>query len=266
MTPADPAQPNLYRTTAHLYDLSYSESEDPGNDIPFYLECASRTTGAILELACGTGRLALPLAAAGHRVWGVDLSEPMLVVCREKLSGAGSEIRQRVHLRLDDVSDMQLDRQFELVIMAYRSFQLLLTRPRAMACLKSAHHHLASNGLFIVDVYRPYENLSEDWVSPEIHDWEHVDQRTGTVISKSHARKKIDLAEQIIHAEVYYQVTRPDGDVSQLVEPLVLKYYYQSQMESMLAEAGFRVVDRYGDYDKRPIGQGREQIFVCAPQ
>ncbi|HEX5501234.1 MAG TPA: class I SAM-dependent methyltransferase, partial [Thermomicrobiales bacterium] len=78
---------------ARLYDAFPFDA-----DLPFYLELAAAQGGRVLELACGSGRVLVPLARAGHRVVGLDASPHMLALAREKLAAAGPEVAARATL------------------------------------------------------------------------------------------------------------------------------------------------------------------------
>lgn len=141
------------------------------DDLPFYLERARLAGGDILELACGTGRVGIPLARAGFRVTGVDLSSDMLARFREKLQREDEATASRVELREADMADFDLGRTFPLVIIPFRSFQLLTEEDQAIRCLRNVRRHLRKDGTFIVNVFKPYGKLDESWVQPEMEDW-----------------------------------------------------------------------------------------------
>ena len=83
---------NLFRVTASLYDLD--QRNITKDDIPFYLEYASKLHGSILELACGTGRVTIPLANEGYNIWGIDLSKEMLDQLKVKMENLSNYIME----------------------------------------------------------------------------------------------------------------------------------------------------------------------------
>src|SRR5690606_38175690 len=131
---------NRYWNTAKLYDED--ERAIVQDDIPFYLELADRCPGPVLELACGTGRVTLPLLRAGREVWGLDYSPHMLERLSRKLTACSAEERQRMHLLEADMADFRLPTRFSLIFIPFRSFQLLTETARAAACLQRACDHL----------------------------------------------------------------------------------------------------------------------------
>ena len=104
---------NLFRNSAWLYDVD--NRDNLHDDIPFYLEYAKEKQGEVLELGCGTGRVALALAAEGFRVTGLDLSEQMLDVFRTKLTDK-PELAEKITFVHSNMADFTFDRKFGMVI------------------------------------------------------------------------------------------------------------------------------------------------------
>lgn len=135
---------------ADYYDYDHDISED----VEFYRQYAGQCQSPVLELACGTGRLMIPLAEAGSEVYGVDISSEMLEVCRWKVEQ--HKLSNRVHLSLGDMIDFELPRRdFELAFIALRSFMHLFTQSDQLACLHQVYKHLQPGGRFILDVIAP---------------------------------------------------------------------------------------------------------------
>ena len=120
----------LYREGRH-YDLL---NADVVADIPFYLEEARRAGGPVLELACGTGRLTIPIAQTGVEVVGLDQSASMLAHLRTKARQAGVE----VPLVEGDCREFELGRKFALIFMAFNSMQHLHDQASLAALFKGA--------------------------------------------------------------------------------------------------------------------------------
>ena len=252
---------NLYLRTARLYDLD--QRDNLTDDIPFYLDYATGREGETLELACGTGRVSLALAGAGHSVTGLDLSGSMLEIFRQKLAGCASETRAHVSLTQGDMSDFKLNKKFDLIIAPFRAFQALTADMDIEGCLRCVWEHLGVEGRFIVNVFRPNKRLDQSWVYPEAVQWERDDEKSGCRVVKKHWGDKIDTERQIIYPHFAYEVTNPDGVTERMEEELSLKYYYYEQLKYLLISNGFRIIDEFGWYDKSPVENGRELIFVC---
>jgi len=252
---------NLFRNSAWLYDVD--NRDNLHDDIPFYLGYAKQQQGEVLELGCGTGRVALALAADGFHVTGLDLSQQMLDVFREKLT-AKPELADRITLVHGNMADFAFDRKFAMVIAPFRAFQALTDDKdidNSLACIRK---QLTDNGIFIVNVFDPIpERMTEQaWCYPETVQWERLDERTGNYVVKKHWGDRIDTTNRVIYPHFAFEVKYPDGKTEHIVDDLSLKYYFYDQLRAVVEKAGMEVAEEYSWYDKTPIG-GREIILVC---
>lgn len=251
-----------YPGDARLYDLDARAVVK--DDIPFYIARAATAGGDVLELACGTGRVAIPLAQAGHQVWGIDLSEHMLARFQEKADRLPTDVRSRLHFSRGDMASFDLGRTFPLIIIPFRSFQLLTEESQQRGCLESVRQHLSSGGRFILDVFKPYTRLDSSWVRGEETIWRAIDPETGQRVRRTDIRSRIDVEKQIIYPELVYYLEQEDGSETRIVEKLAMKYYYEEHMRSLLEGQGFTIEEALGYYDGRPISEGPELVFVCS--
>ncbi|MDH5534824.1 MAG: class I SAM-dependent methyltransferase [Betaproteobacteria bacterium] len=249
---------NLYRPSAHLYDL------DPRaitrDDVGFYLAKAKALDGPVLELGCGTGRVSIPLADNGSEVWALDLSNEMLAQLRGKLKQLSASTNQRVHVVHGNMAGFDLGRELDLIIVPYRAFQALAERAEQESCLQCIMKHLSERGQFIMHVFKPRAVLDESWVQPETFDWEVTDPRTGKTVSRYERRRQIDVERQLLYVDLIYRIEDATRDI---VEPLAISYFYEEQMLSMLQRHGFEIIDKFGYFDGRPMAAGPELIFIC---
>lgn len=250
---------NIYENTAWLYD--YDNRDNLIVDIPFYKEYALKTGGEVLELGCGTGRVALKLAEDGFRVTGLDLSDNMLKVFNEKLKDL--PYRNNITLVNGNMAKFDLRKKFELIIAPFRAFQALTEEEDIGGCLNCIREHLSDKGFFIINVFRPYKELDKTWCYDEVVQWETIDDNTGNKIVKKHWGDKIDTINQIIYPHFAFEITDANGNIKRVEEHLKLKYYYYDQITKYIKDAGLSIVEEYGWYDKSSIEDGRELIFVC---
>jgi SAM-dependent methyltransferase len=251
---------NTYKTTAKYYD---SDNKDLlKDDIDFYIDYASKLDGNILELGCGTGRITIPMARAGHEIWGLDVSGPMLDVFREKAKKENKTINENLQILNDDMRNFELDEKFKLIFIPFRTFQNLITEEGQKNCLKCCYDHLTDDGLFIVNVFKPWGgSIDESWVQPEKTDYETIEN--DIKIKRTHIRERVDLKNQVIYPKLIYYVTNKDGKTDKYYEHLAMKYYYVDQLKELLQKNGFTVINEFGYYDKCSIEEGGEIIFVC---
>jgi SAM-dependent methyltransferase len=250
---------NLFGNSAWLYDLDNRDIVK--DDIPFYIVYARKQQGPVLELGCGTGRVALTLAAEGFDVTGLDLSGDMLDIFREKLDKR-PEIADKITIVHGNMANFDLGRNFAMIIAPFRAFQALTEDADIKNCLHLVRNHLADSGIFIVNVFNPYRMLDESWCYPETTQWERHDHASGCYVVKKHWGDKIDVENRVIYPHFAYHVTYPDGRHERIVTDLKLKYYYYDQLREVVEAAGLVISEEFSWYDKSPTG-GREIIFVC---
>jgi hypothetical protein len=144
------------------------------------------------------------------------------------------------------MTNFELGHEFSLIIIPFRSFQSLISEEQQKACLHTVHRHLSKDGHFIINVFKPYAQLDKSWIQPEALDWETVNPVTGNKVRRTHIRREIDLENQIIYPELIYYVTD-----------------YEEQIRKLIQSNGFKIVEEMGYYDRRPISEGPELIFIC---
>ncbi len=233
-------------------------------DAEFYLKAALRQGEPVLELGCGTGRVLLPIARAGLRLTGLDLTAQMLDRFRERLAGEPAEVRERVELIQGDMTSFDLGRKFKLITIPFRPFQHLLKTERQIACLEAVRRHLAPGGQLILDFFQTDPRrmhdpafLQESEPHPEFRlpDGRRVVMRDRTVA--------FHRAEQTNDVEMIYYVKHPDGRTDRLVHAFPIRYFFRYEVEHLLARCGLRVAAEYGDFDGSPLGDSSpDMIFV----
>jgi SAM-dependent methyltransferase len=223
-------------------------------DIPFWVEYAKKSGGPVLELGCGTGRVLIPVAREGIDITGVDISPLMQDRCRDKLAADTGEVRDRVTLVESSMHDFSLGKEFALVFLAFRSFQILQTVEEQLACLNRARAHLKDDGRLIIDVFDPYLPYLIDESRKEEYGEERFDMPDGRVVTFSCRNPITDLAKQTIDCELIYYISHPDGREERLVQAFRLRFLYRYELEHLLARAGFQVEDVFSDFDRSPFG------------
>lgn len=253
---------NKYIETANLYD--YDARNTAKDDIPFYIEYAKKVTGDILELGCGTGRLTIPLAKENFKIYGLDLSEPMLGVIRSKIESLPVEIKKNIKITHQNMASFKLDNKFGMIFIPFRTFQSLTSNEEQISCLKAVYDHLNDDGIFIVDVFKPKGKIDRSWINKnEVKNWETVDTANNLKIVRKEIRDEIDVENQIIYPVLIYYVTDNNGTTKKYTEKLSLKYYYEDQIKELLRSNGFEIIEEFGYYNKIPISNGSEIILVC---
>jgi ubiquinone/menaquinone biosynthesis C-methylase UbiE len=139
---------------AARYERDMGRLKHSIDDIPFYVRLAKEAAArgeAVLELGCGTGRVTIPMARAGARATGLDSSAAMLEIARAKAAEAGVEVRWVE----GDMAGFELEHQYGLVAIPFRSFLHLITDEEQRGCLASVHRHLVVGGRLALNFYVP---------------------------------------------------------------------------------------------------------------
>lgn len=249
--------------TAELYDLVSAYANRPDKD--FYLQHALASTGRILELGCGTGRILVPIASKGCSITGLDLSTHMLSICRKKLESAGNLNTAQVQLVQGDMTDFKLDHMFELAIIPNHGFQHLITPSQQMNCLKHIFRHLAVNAQLIFDVfYVNFNVINQPGSLIETNDPHEYELADGRRIRRAQRFAAFHPVEQYNDAEFIYYVDSLDGKTVRVVHRFPMRYFFRYELEHLLERCGFRVAELYGDFDASPLAIGSPEMVVVA--
>jgi SAM-dependent methyltransferase len=232
------SEPSAYDAIARLYDpWSRSVTED----VPFYVEEARRGGSPLVELGVGTGRIAVPIAAEGIAVIGVDYSQAMLDVCREQAELAG--VAHLVDLRLGDLREPPVDTPVRLVICPFRAYLHLPDDSERLRALRAARELLVPGGRLVFDVFAPgVRDIAETdgrWIEREPGIFERADW--------DERRRTLTLS------------VRGTSDEA----TMTLSWISPPEWAALLEAAGFDVEACYGWFDRSPYRAGEDTIWVA---
>lgn len=262
----DIASPTSADAIARLYDLDLSE--DPG-DVELYRALARRTGGPIVELAVGTGRIAVPLAEDGFQVWGVDNDRAMLDRARERALGAGREAAARLHLVEADLVDaagidaVTSGGPFELAVLGLNSILILANAARQRAALACMARLLAPGGVAVVDAWQPSPADLVAFDGRISLEWVRTDPATGREVTKQlaawyeHLRRTVSLTtifEEGASGEAPARWIRQDA--LRLISP--------DELIAFVEAAGLVVEQLGGDYELGPLEPGSDRVVLVA--
>jgi SAM-dependent methyltransferase len=233
---------NDYDLIAPFYDIEHAQFSE---DLDMYRNFAELSGGKILELACGSGRVLLPLAQDGYEVTGVDTSAAMLAIARNRLQEAG--LSALCTLVKQDVSALNLGQKFRLAFIALGSFGHIATRKAQQLTLAAVRAHLSPGGTFIVDISNADARYMEDLGSHVLHQgtWHRDD---GTLLT--HFVSPTNATDHhLLELTHFYDQHSQGGTVHRTIVTTHLYLFERSEIELLLEQAGFFVKDVYGDYD-----------------
>ena len=218
-------------------------------DLDYITNYLGERKETIIELACGTGRLAIPLAKLGHTVYGVDIDEGMLALAEQKAIAEGVTL----HLSVQDCTKLALPIQANFMYMTGNSFQHFLTNESQDALFTSVKKHLKKGGEFVFDTRNPI--LSELSV---VDTYEETYERNGETIHVTSV-ETYDPLKQILTCTSSY--TSPTGNYEDSIK---LRYTYPLELQRLLAQHGFEVVAIYGSLKKAEFAADSIQMVVHA--
>ena len=247
---------------AALYDHEYRRRRA---DVTFYRELARRRLGAggrILELGAGSGRVTVPLARDGHEVVAVDRSPAMLARLRARIAALPASVARRITVVEGDLRDFEVrGARFPLALAAFNVVEHLYTRGEIAAWLARVAAHLEPGGALAFDVQMPdlawlLRDPGKRWARTRFKD-----PATGRAMLYS-TNHDYDPVGQIALIRLYYEPI--DGKGPARVVQLSQRKFFPAELEALVAHAGFRVVERYGDFAWKPLDATAESQVLVA--
>ncbi len=243
---------HLYRD-GRYYDL---ENEDFVDDIPFYLHQIEKYGEPVLELACGTGRITIPIAQKGIQITGLDILDSMLNHAKRKATNKGVN----VEWIKADCRDFRLNKKFNLIFFPFNSIAHLHDLESIKACFSCVKEHLMDNGRFIIDFFNPSLNiLTRDPTRRyPVKEYLDPDGKGQVVITENNI---YDAANQINRVKWYYNIGSQSEEV---VEDLNMRIFYPQELDALLYYNGFTIDTKYSNYDETPfMSASPKQLIVC---
>lgn len=216
---------------ADKYDEWYSSF-----DVEAAADCLAELagTGPVLELAIGTGRVALPLVRRGIEVHGIDASEAMVAKLREKPDGDG------ITVTIGDLRDVEVEGSFSLVFIVFNTIFCLLTQDEQIRCFKNVAKKLSAGGLFVVEAFVPDLSRFDRFQRLAV---EGIDDGAVRIEASKH-----DPAKQQVESR-HIVLTEAGAKFY----PLRIRYAWPSELDLMARLAGMRLRDRWGSWRRDPF-------------
>ena len=234
------------------YDI-VAPSHAGREELNFYAAQAALGSSS-LELACGTGRLTVPLAERGLPITGLDNAPSMLAAAEAKANQHGVSPT----FLSADICDFALNLHFDLIFLPNNSLGHLHSLPDLLSSFSCIRQHLSDTGRFVVDMFSPSLPLlmRDPGRHYPITTYTRPDGKTVTVTETV----RYDPATQINHSLWHYQA---DGEPAE-IRPLDLRIFFPQELDALLTLAGFAIEAKYGGFDLSPFtGTSRQQIIVC---
>lgn len=248
----------MFDRFARYYDADYGAFSD---DILFYRELARLHGGPVLELMCGTGRVAVPLAQARLSVVGLDIAPAMIAIAESRASAA--QVGKRARFAVGDARQFEWPERFGFAFIAINSFMHLETAADQLAALRTIHRHLAPGGTLAIDLFNPNPAELAQVDGLTVLDKTFVLPDSGHTVQK-YVIREVDLAAQHQAVTFCYDEIDGDGRLSRTVLPFGMRWLYRFEAEHILARAGFVVDHIYGSYDLDDYTSDAPRMLVVA--
>lgn len=239
-----------------LYDM---ENELYIEDVPFLMKEALKTVGPIIDLACGTGRVTIPLASKGHQLIGVDVHRGMLDAARKK----AEDLNLNINWVEQDCTKLDLNIKSHLIYSVGNSFQHFLTNEDQDGLLSSVNKHLHNEGIFIFGTRFP---SVDELLQPSTEEyWKtYICSDTQCPVDV-YTISNYDSLNQIQHYTTIRKYKNKNGEIiNEKRTNINLRYVFPKEMERMLLANGFEIIHLYKDWKETPItNDSYEMIYVC---
>lgn len=261
-----------YKAIPEYYDPEYAHLEYLQRDVPFVMERLGRGPKKILELAVGTGRAAIPLAQAGHRVVGVDYDAGVLAIAERKRGFVGLTPRE-LELRVGDMRTVALRQRFDAVLLLFNTFLTLTTTAAQLEVMGVCRRHLVRGGRLFLDVFNPDLSLIAERQSygldPVTFHVPGLDGEAGRTVSRTADLEDVASEDgaseegQVRRVTFHYRWFQQGTERYKRVA-FEMTWMLPREMRLLLETAGFEVEEMAGDYDGSPVEAGSGRIIVVA--
>ena len=255
------AKPDLYTETdfAKFYDWAWSDFD---SDLEWYLNLARHHGHPILEIACGTGRVALPLARAGFEVLGLDLSEPMLTLARRKIESEPEDVRASLLFKQADMRHFHLDRSFPCVFVPNASLFHLHDSMALGECITCLFKHTRAGGVLTIDLVSPHKMPNQE-VGVLHLVREGINPLTGCMTKEYNRKLKIDRERQIVCAEhIYIEQDQMEEKRYEFTQDY--RWIEEKEGLCLLSQAGFTELSTFGNYEGSSFSEDSRRLIFLA--
>ena len=239
---------DIYSIAKH-YDLI----NDFDYDIPFYLKYAKDIKGKVLELACGTGRITIPLAKNDIDIIGLDISKEML----EEAKNKAEKEKLNIEFKQENIINFYLKDKFNLIICAHNSFSHIIGFENLKQFFNTVKKHIAKDGIFILQVFNPDFYFFTRNPNEKFPLKRYKNPLSNEIVELSE-NSYYDDATQINYIKWYFKIGEKE-----FVKNFTQRVYFPKELDYLVKLNGFEIINKFGDFDEAPFNEYPEtQILV----
>lgn len=223
-------------------------------DIPFYLKQAKQCKGEVLELACGTGRIAIPLANEGINISGIDVSEGMIKQAKE----IAKKQKVDIDFKVLDIRNFDLNKKFALIYLPFNSICHIHDFESIKALFNTVKKHLESNGKFIMSVFKPNMNLLIRKKDEVVTNDSYTNPYNNTEV-KHTENNYYNSADQVNYINWIFEIDKKTEKI-----PINMRMFFPQELDNYLKFSNFEIINKFGDYAENDFNENsNQQIIVC---
>jgi SAM-dependent methyltransferase len=245
---------SLY-SDARRYDFALG-AYATGDFLDFYRRQIARYGEPVLELACGSGRLTIPLAKGNLNITGLDIFEPMLDLAKSKASESGVNVR----FLQGDIRSFELGEKFRFILIAAQSLSHLHTRQEVEDCLACVRRHLAEDGRFLIELFNPsFRFLARDpGQRYSVETYEDPVEGTRVFVTEE---TRYDSSTQINHIKWFF---RGEGSDEEAVLSFEMRQFFPQEIDALVWYNSFLIEHKYGSHREEQFSsEALKQLIVC---
>ena len=250
---------NLYTNGALFYERDLTERSS--KDLPFYLNI-TRTLqpNSILEMACGTGRLTLPLIEAGYRVTAFDHSQAMLSILKNRLRYLPAILRRNLELSQDNLISYKSKQKYDLILIPFRSL-MMLKQEQVIACLQICLTHLKPNGSLVFDLIKAPIDDALDLVTNEHLVWRELNEMNEDQITKKESSYILHNDPLCLSHHLIWEYSLKNGGWQRYEDNLVYTFHSSDWLLTLVQSLGLNIHATYNSFNGQEQG---DELIVHA--
>lgn len=247
-----------FYSDARRYDLAMGAYAS-GDQLNFYRRQVARYGEPVLELACGSGRLTIPLAREGIDITGLDISEEMLQLAKSKASKSGLSIR---FIR-GDIRSFDLGEKFKFIVIPAQSLSHLHTREEIEDCFSCVRRHLADEGRFLIELFNSSIGMLARESGRRYPVGQYNDPKGDSPVFVTE-EVRYDAASQVDHIQWFF---RNEGSNKETVLSFEMRQFFPREIDALLWYNDFLIEHKYGSYDQTEFSSDAwKQLIICRPE